>query len=247
VATNAFMVYDWLELRGRCDFYVALERPAKRVIAACVVYHDVGFDSIVFCGAPKGIEAILAHLKPDKAVLPRVRPEELPSVLKALGPGADVKAYDTLLMTCDRASFRPVIAHEVVRLGPGHAGIFKHFCSEHLRRDITIGEAKRRLGDPEKPVFAVIEGGQIASVAAIYLRLPEVSFVGSVFTVPEHRNKGLATSVVSRATEEALSASEFAALLVRSDNAPALRVYGKIGYRPYRRLKWLSVGVDLRP
>ena len=65
--------------------------------------------------------------------------------------------------------------------------------------------------------------------------------------MPDMRGRGLATSVTSAATRAALELSEAAALIVRTDNEPALRVYRRIGYEVYRRLKWICVGVDVRP
>lgn len=47
---NVFIVYDSINLWDRCSIYVALDR-LEGVKAACVVYHDRGFDSIIFCGS----------------------------------------------------------------------------------------------------------------------------------------------------------------------------------------------------
>ena len=247
---NAFIIYDWLELRGTpyCDFYVALGRSSGSVEAACAVYHDRRFDSLVFCGSPEGVEAILTEVGPEKAVLPRVRPEELGAVLRALGPRAG-PIYDVLLMACDRGSFRPLEAQDVVRLGPGHAELYRDFMAGREDRPLSMSleEARRRLEDQARPVFAVLIRGRIASLATIYLRTPEVAYVGGVYTIPELRNRGLATSATSAATREALRASRVAALIVRADNRPAIRVYEKLGYRVYRRLKWICVGLDYPP
>ena len=248
VVLNAFIIYDWLRLRNRCRFYVALRGPKGPLEGVCVIYPDERFNSVVFCGSPEGIRAILTHIRPRRAVLPRVGPEELDVVLEALGPGVG-PIYDALLMTCGPDDFTPRVAHDVVRLGPEHAELFARLWAERedRRRAVTLEQARRALSDPNRPVFAIIKSGRIVSLATIYLSMPEVSLVGGVYTVPELRGRGLATSVTSRATEEALRSSELAALIVRADNAPAIRVYEKVGYRPYKRLKWVCVGVDYPP
>ena len=247
---NALVLYDWLVLRREkpeaCDFFVALGKRSGRVEAACVAYHDRGFDSIVFCGRPEASRAIIEALAPQKALLPRVPPEELPGILEALG-GRVTKIYDVFLMACGPGSFRPAIRHPVVRLGPEHAELFWRFLREELRREASLEDARKRLTEPDKPVFAILHGQRIASLALIYVSLPEVSMVGGVYTVPDMRGRGLATSVTSAATRAALELSEAAALIVRTDNEPALRVYRRIGYEVYRRLKWICVGVDVRP
>ncbi|RLI06978.1 hypothetical protein DRO32_04660 [Candidatus Bathyarchaeota archaeon] len=249
---NAFIIYDWLYLRpvrpDLCDFYVAVDRPSGRVEAACVSFHEGRFDSLVFCGSAEAVGAILAYIRPSRAVLPRVRPEELGAVLKALGPG--VRAiYDTILMTCSPSGLRRWPTDEVVRLGPEHAELYRSLMGGREDRPyrLTPDEARRRLEDPNRPVFAIIRGGRIASTATIYLSMPDVSLVGGVYTIPELRNRGLATSVTCAATEEALRRSCSAALMVRSDNKPALRVYEKVGYAVHERLKWICVGVDYPP
>jgi len=249
VVSNAFLIYDWRKLRGTgaCDFYVALG-PRGSLEAACAVFHDRDFDSIVFCGSRDGVRAILAEIRPDRAVMPRVGPEELDAVLEALG-GRAGPIYDALLMKCTKESFRPLVRHDVVRLGPEHAGLFRSLMASREGRPVvlTLHEALEWLSDEERPVFAVMEGGRITSMAMIYLSMPEVSMVGGVYTVPEIRNRGLATSVTSAATAEALRRSEVAALIVRADNKPAIRIYEKIGYVVHRRLKWVCVGLDYPP
>jgi len=48
-------------------------------------------------------------------------------------------------------------------------------------------------------------------------------------------------------TEEALKQAESAALFVRSDNYPAIRVYEKIGYKKIDEKLWVDVGTRLKP
>ena len=240
---NALLLYDWLVLRRKrpaaCDFYVALEEPSGRVAAACVAYHDRGLDSILFCGQPGASKAILEVLRPEKAVMLRVLPEELGGVLDALG-GRDVTVYDALLMACGPEDFRPLVRHPVVRLRPEHAKLLRRFYASALGRQMTLEEARERLEERDKPIFAVLEGGRIVSMALIYASLPEVSLVSGVFTVPGLRGRGLATSVASEATRAALERSAVASLIVREGNEPALRIYRRLGYRVHKRLKWLS-------
>jgi len=247
---NALLLYDWIVLRRRqpnaCDFYVAIDELSGSVVATCVVFHDRGFDSILFCGDPKANKTLIESIKPERAVLPRVLPEEEELILEAL-KGQSISVYDVLIMACRPESFRPIITHRVVKLGPEHAELYSRFCREERRARISLDEARKRLSEEDKPVFAVIIDGRIVSTALIYASLPEVSLVGGVYTVPEFRGRGLATSVTSRATEEALSYSKVASLIVRADNEPAIKIYRRIGYEVYRRSKWFNVNVSIVP
>ena len=247
---NAFIIYDWVELRHRCQFYLALREPSGDLEALCVIYPGERFDTLIPRGSQEGVRALLTNIEiPEKAVFPVLRAEEASIVLEVLGPRAG-PIYDALLMTCSLRDFRPRVAHDVVRLGPEHAELFRRFFAEERGERgyrPTLEQARERLGDEKRPVFAVIKGGRIVSLALIFLRTQDVAFVGGVYTVPEFRNMGLATSTTSRATEEALKLSRLAALIVRADNAPAIRVYEKIGYKLHERVKWICAGLDYPP
>jgi predicted GNAT family acetyltransferase len=71
--------------------------------------------------------------------------------------------------------------------------------------------------------------------------------IGGVYTNPKHRNKGYATLAASAVTQEALENAETAALFVRSNNHPAIRVYEKIGYKKIGRKLWIDMGTGIKP
>jgi len=239
---NVFIIYDWMSLRDRCGFYVALDS-SEMVKAVCVIYRDRSFDSIVFCGSEKGVEMILDHIKPVRAVMPIVEFKYMKAVSRSLGHNIG-SVYDCMLMVCSGDMFKPKVRHRVLKLEDRHADILRSFWVEERGREISVEEAKELLG---KPTFAVVSGGRILSIANILAVTSDVSMIGGVYTVPEFRGRGLATSVVSKATEEALKLSRLSTLVVRSENLPAVRLYRKVGYEPYKRLKWVCVGVDVKP
>lgn len=65
------------------------------------------------------------------------------------------------------------------------------------------------------------------------------SNIGIVVTQEQFRNRGYATSIVSALAEEILKASSTALIHVLSDNASAIRVYSKVGFKPFR--SYLSI------
>jgi predicted GNAT family acetyltransferase len=60
------------------------------------------------------------------------------------------------------------------------------------------------------------------------------SNVGVAATQEEYRNRGYATSIVSALVGEILKTSSTAIIHVITDNTPAVRVYSKVGFKPYR-------------
>ncbi|MGC9209332.1 MAG: GNAT family N-acetyltransferase [Nitrososphaeria archaeon] len=63
----------------------------------------------------------------------------------------------------------------------------------------------------------------------------DVAIIGGVVTREEFRNRGFATSVVSKLAYYIIKGGKIASLYVREDNIPAIRVYKKIGFKESRR------------
>jgi len=97
------------------------------------------------------------------------------------------------------------------------------------------------------PTYGVFINNELVAYAGSFLQLPQVWMIGGVYTHPQHRSKGYATLATSAITEEALTKAEAAALFVRSDNYPAIKVYEKIGYRKIGEKLWIDVGTGLKP
>jgi len=61
------------------------------------------------------------------------------------------------------------------------------------------------------------------------------SNISVVATDKGHRNMGFATSIVSALVKEILENSPVAIIHVRKDNASAIQVYSKVGFKPCKR------------
>jgi len=96
-------------------------------------------------------------------------------------------------------------------------------------------------------MYGVFIDGRLVSYSGSFLQVPEVWMIGGVYTHPDHRTKGYSTLATSAITEEALRNAEAAALFVRSDNYPAIRVYEKIGYNKISENIWVDVGTGVSP
>jgi ribosomal protein S18 acetylase RimI-like enzyme len=61
------------------------------------------------------------------------------------------------------------------------------------------------------------------------------SNIGTVVTDGAYRNRGYATTIVSALVEQILQRSDLSLIHVESNNKPAMRVYTKVGFRPYKK------------
>lgn len=97
------------------------------------------------------------------------------------------------------------------------------------------------------PLYGVFENGKLVSYAGSFVKLAQLWMIGGVYTTPEKRNMGYALLATSAVTQEALKKADAAALFVRSDNYPAIKVYEKIGYRKIGERIWVDVGTGMMP
>jgi len=87
----------------------------------------------------------------------------------------------------------------------------------------------------------------LVSAAYTWIETNDVAVIGGVLTQEGFRNKGYATSVVSILTQDVIKRGKVASLYVREDNAPAIYVYKKIGFKEYEKRLWVSVNTELKP
>jgi GNAT superfamily N-acetyltransferase len=97
------------------------------------------------------------------------------------------------------------------------------------------------------PMYGVFIENELVSYAGSFIQLSQLWMIGGVFTAPNQRNKGYASLATSAITTEALRKAEKAALFVRSDNFPAIRVYEKIGYQKIGERLWVDIGTGMKP
>ena len=150
--------------------------------------------------------------------------------------GAEEQEY----MVLTRDSFRP-------RFGPG-----TRFAEpRELQRLIELNrafqleyfgsltEAEEELGRMaemrmERAGIAVAEAdGQIVSKAESVVRTSRAALIGGVYTVPEHRGKGLSFACMSLLCEEILKSIGKACLNVSTENVPAQHVYRGLGFKRF--------------
>jgi RimJ/RimL family protein N-acetyltransferase len=85
---------------------------------------------------------------------------------------------------------------------------------------------------------AIVEDGQIASVAAEYRCADEAWMVAAVMTATVFQRRGYAKAVVSFVTQEILDAERTAFCLTRQDNLPMIRTAESVGFHITRTMEW---------
>jgi RimJ/RimL family protein N-acetyltransferase len=100
----------------------------------------------------------------------------------------------------------------------------------------ALTEAEEELGRmaevrmQDYGIAVAATGGEIVSKAEIMERTSRAALIGGVYTVPEHRGKGLCFACMSSLCEGILGSIGKACLNVSKENAPAQRVYRGIGF-----------------
>jgi predicted GNAT family acetyltransferase len=105
----------------------------------------------------------------------------------------------------------------------------------HSRPRLTREETKKNLTVRVEAgnVFLWRDEGKLVSIAAIVRKTPNSAIIGIVYTPPELRGKGYASSVVSKLTEHILSSGfTKCGLFTEADNPISNSIYRKIGYEP---------------
>jgi ribosomal protein S18 acetylase RimI-like enzyme len=79
--------------------------------------------------------------------------------------------------------------------------------------------------------FGIREAGQLVAMAGERLRPPGYTEISAVCTHPEYRGRGYASSLVFALVQKITERDDTPFLHVRTENAGAIRVYEKLGFK----------------
>ncbi len=142
-------------------------------------------------------------------------------------------AIQAVAMVCDR--FAGPLAPGPVQIEEPNASQYDIWANTMCRSfDIPsdVGEVGRSVLDvPEVRLYLARLGGELAGTALLYSQLG-MGYVDLVGTLSQHRRKGVASSLATRAVADSQAlGNRWTALEVESDSA-AERVYKRLGFRP---------------
>lgn len=250
---NFYPLYDLYDdvARGKTSWYVGLKD--EHVVGFLLIYYGgrVVPASIIVGGDLDVASSLLDFVNEDKAIF-HVDPKLSDLVKSRFHIGSE---YLTEIMRLKRGEERLYIGHDVELLNESHVMELLR-----LRREwrpslgsITDEEMKWARNELEKGhVYGLFADGQLVSIARLgelLSHIPEVCWIETVFTSQNYRGRGFATSVVSKAVENAFKryGVEYVGLGVRSDNASAKRVYEKVGFKKHRDRCWLNMNLEFIP
>jgi ribosomal protein S18 acetylase RimI-like enzyme len=220
-----FFILDWKLYRDKTKFLLALEQ--NKIKGVMLIYKDY---IVQLRGSRDAIEMLLNHLDLKKVSL--TLPEGCEDlVLKNYKPLISGKL---ILMYLKRGEEKIQIKYKPIRLfeedAENIADLLRNTNPEWWS-DIKAEQIKEGM----KEIFwlGIKINGKIVSVGNTrFFKLG--SNIGVVATHEAYRNRGYATSIVSALVKEILQRSERALIHVLSDNFPAIHIYEKVGFKPYK-------------
>ncbi len=220
-----FFAYDWKYNRSQTEILLALR---ENHIKGMMLVYDKRI--VQLRGNPESARALLKRLNLEKIELQSPRQHEQ-YVVEKYKPAL---SHEMILMVLHRGQERPQTRHPIVELDTSDAEqiatILKEADPEYWGT-VTGQQIAEQMSSRDWLGIKINE--EVVSVSSI-IPTEWTGLIGVVATHEAHRNKGYATSLVSQSVKQILEKQPIAMIYVVSDNAPAVRAYSKVGFRPYR-------------
>ena len=220
-----FFIFDLKQRRDQTKIMLAME--GESIQGLMLVYRD---QVVQLRGNREAVKLLLDNLSLEKVEMQApLDCEDL--VLSKYSPKL---REEMMLMYLKRGEENIQISTAPMKLGTDDA----EQVLELMRRadptwwgDIQIEFVQKAL--KEALCFGIKQDNKLVSLGIT--RLVEFgSNISAVATHEQYRNRGYATSIVSTLVREILKVSSTALIHVISDNAPAVRTYSKVGFKPYK-------------
>lgn len=230
-----FFIVDYKLFRDQAEILLAME--GEKIRGLMLIYRDY---SVHLRGNSKAVEMLVGNLNQDEITLQA--PFECEKIVsrkyKPLTKG------EITLMYLKKGEEHLQMKHALERLTSEDADEVAELLRNALPDwwDGTTSEMQESLSN--KFWLGIKLNGKIVSVGNT-LSTDFGGNIGLVATYEQYRNMGCATSIVSGLVKEILKRSSTALIHVESDNAPALYVYSKIGFQPYKSY-FLSKGEKVK-
>ncbi|MEU1290462.1 GNAT family N-acetyltransferase [Kitasatospora sp. NPDC005856] len=189
---------------------------------------------------PAGLPPLEALLRDLRPFLPRRFMAGLPDgAEQALAPDYAVERRTPLLRMLLTAELPAEVAHETMPLGLDDV--------EDVRALLAASYPDSWF-DPRMLAgggyAGVREHGRLLAVAGVHVHSPaqRVAVLGNVTTHPDARGRGLARACVTALCHRLAATTDHLGLNVRTDNAPAIRLYERLGFTTVATYNELVLG-----
>lgn len=213
------------------DVYSAVK--SNQVVGVCAIYRAFSTPSMVLGTATPEVK----HALVQKAL------SEISDEFISLCPPNDVdlfKEYSTILhfhseqqmiadppkkIDCSYINVEKVSRKELKLLN-------KFYVDHHAMAWVPI---QLEAG----PYYCVKHDGKIVSAAGVHLVAPQIAQLGNIVTDEAYRNRGFATACTNALATDLASKGRIISLFVRTDNAPAIHIYERLGFYKKREIAFL--------
>lgn len=189
--------------------------------------------------APAVLLAILNENQPEmKALLRASLPFLPPKFYSHLSPGLESIFQENYTLEHHGEHFKMGLTGRA-KLDAIDTAAVEPLASEHLPEITALYQAAYpgnwfdpRMLETGQYVGLRDAAGQLVSAAGIHVYSPvyKIAALGNITTHPDRRGEGLGTTVTAGLCKRLLETVETIGLNVRSDNAPAIAAYRKIGF-----------------
>jgi ribosomal protein S18 acetylase RimI-like enzyme len=230
---NCFALADLLPPFRAYSQYALATRSDGLEHATCFIIRHPAFTVLSPAGASDGLAALLAALPLPQQTLIQAQPQHLPILRRRYHMKANRRKL--LRMAVSAQTFRSSLALSSLpfeRLTPNDAAALEtlyklyteaHFLPDHLKYGVFYGI---RAGE------GFLAAGGTHAIAPAY----GIAVLGSIFTHPDARRHGYATAITTALTSHLLARGCYDVVLnVLADNAPAIRLYKRLGFQTHYR------------
>jgi ribosomal protein S18 acetylase RimI-like enzyme len=226
-----FFIFDWKLHRDQTKILMAMED--ERIEGLMLIYRDY---IVQLRGNRDAVKMLLGLLSLEKVELQA--PLDYEDLVLAKYGSLKVRE-EMILMSLTKGNENIQTTTSPIRLNSNDA----ENVLELMRKADPSWWGEMQLDNLRRAMqeafwLGIKQDGMVVSVGMTRL-VSFASNIGVAATREEYRNRGYATSIVSELVKEILRISATAIIHVISDNAPAIRAYSKVGFKPYRT--YLSV------
>lgn len=221
---NIYVLGDLETSDERAVFRIAYEGPD--IVGVQLTFELPDYPIIWLSGNPESAERFVSMLNLERFVM--ITESSALGALERKYQG--IRKYPEDVMHLASDSFRPVRHENVRKIRQEEYFDWATSLNNGVTPDARyIRKAKGDLKDYE--CFGYYHQGKIVSRGVVHVKSRYGWALGGIYTLPEFRGKGFATSVMSGIVDYSRSFTGNFILFVRSDNEPALNSYSRIGFR----------------
>jgi len=220
-----FFALDWSRSKEETDILLALT--GRRIEGMMLVFRK---KVVQLRGTREAARLLLKQLNLEEVEL-QAQVEHQQHILERYEP---TWSHELMLMVLHRGEERPCSAHPIIELSVTDAPQIAALMTEADPEFWGTATSDTIIDGMSGTNWTGIElNGVLASVCRTRL-LGGIGHITTVATHEAHRNKGYATSLVSHSVESILRKASTAIIYVLSDNQAAIKVYTRVGFRPYK-------------